>query len=127
MRARAGFTIVELLVALVILAVGVVGLQMATGRMLRAVSTMDRRAVAAQIAEDRIEEVRADPDYGALATYEEPTTPLADYPGLTRETIVLRVRDSTSTGVTDFTRITVVVDGTGLSRPVTRTVSVGRP
>ncbi|HEX7118548.1 MAG TPA: prepilin-type N-terminal cleavage/methylation domain-containing protein [Longimicrobiales bacterium] len=128
METRGGFTIVELLVALVLLTVGVLGLQMVTGRMLRTVSTLDRRAIAAQIAEDRIEQVRADPSYGSLTVrYGEEAAPLPEYPGLTRETLVVRQRDSTETGVTDFTRITVVVEGAGLSSPVTRSVSVGRP
>lgn len=128
MAARDGFSIIELLVALVLLAVGVVGVQTATARFARGVSAADRRTVAGQIAEDRIEQIRTDPEYTTLAArYAEAGTALDAPPGMTRRTVVTHHRDSTAAGVTDFVRITVTVEGPGLPRPVSRTISLGRP
>ncbi|NIS31450.1 MAG: hypothetical protein GWN73_14560, partial [Actinobacteria bacterium] len=90
--------------------------------------TIDRETAAAQIVEDRIERIRVEPGYASLsARYAESGTALPDHPGLARETVIARHRDSTATGITDFTRVTVTVDGTGLPRPVSRTVTVARP
>lgn len=119
---------VELLVALVLLAVVLVGMQTATAKFVRVVATSDRQAVAAQIAEARIERVRIDPNYDLIDDhYEESPTSLPDPPGFTRETAVTLHYDSTDAGVTEFKRVTVTVDGPGLVRPLARTISVARP
>ncbi len=128
MRARDGFTMIELLVALVVLAVAVVGLSAATGSYSRLVTTIDRKTVAAQVAKDRLDAIRADPDYEALVSrYSESQTVLTDPPGFIRTTVLRRQVTQTQTGNIDFTRITVTVDGPGLTEPVARTISIGRP
>lgn len=128
MAARDGFTMVEVLIALVLLAVVLVGMQTATGRFVRIVSDSDRQAAAVQIAEDRVELIRADPEYGELESrYEGLEADVPDYIEFTRETRLLHVRDSTAAGITDYKRVTVTVDGRGLVAPVVRSVTVGRP
>lgn len=128
MANRQGFTIVEVLVALVVLAVVLVGLQTATGQLLHAVAESDRQLLARQLVDDRIKQIQLDPAYTLLASrYGGEEKSLPDAPGLTRVTDFLKVRDSTSAGIVDFWRITVRVDGTGLAAPVARTITVGAP
>ncbi len=128
MRARDGFTMIELLVALVVLGVAVVGLSTATGGYTRLVTTIDRKTVAVQVAKDRLDEIRTDPDYSGLVNrYAETGTELDDPPGFSRTTVLRRQVEDTQTGTIDYTRITVTVNGPGLTEPVARTISIGRP
>lgn len=128
MQVRDGFTIIEITVAVVLLAVVLVGMQATTARLVHVVTTSDQHALAVQIAEDRVELIRTDPNYDVLSDrYAETKTALDDPPGFTRTTLFLTVRDSSSTGIAEYKKITVTVDGPGLTEPVQRTVSVGKP
>lgn len=123
-----GFTLVELLVALTILAVGILGMQAVTTRYVNIVTTSDRRAEALQLARDRLDQIRSDGAYDNLVSRYHGVVEADLVPGLTRRTMV--VRDTTRTGpdhLVDFTRITVTIEGTGLSQEVRRSISVGRP
>lgn len=125
MNDRAGFSLVEVLVALVILSVGLLGMQAVTTRYLNIVTTSDRRAEALQLVRDQLDEIRTDPAYSELATrYAHTETEIPEFPGLTRETTVLPPR----AGTPDFTRVTVTVTGAGLGGQVLkRSLSVGAP
>lgn len=128
MKVREGFTMVELLISLVLLAFGILGMQTATARMVRTTIAKDAETVAAQIAEDRIDEIQGDPSYSTLtARYAEPPTPVEGQPGMNRETVVTRYRQTVGAREVDYTRVTVNVTGPGLARPVSRTISIGRP
>ena len=59
--ARAGFTLVELLVALMIFAVGMLGLAATAGSVTRMMGGARRQTIAAQVAQSRIEKLRASP------------------------------------------------------------------
>lgn len=58
---RAGFTLVELLVALMIFAVGMLGLAATAGSVTRMMGGAKRQTIAAQVAQSRIERLRATP------------------------------------------------------------------
>lgn len=125
---RQGFTIVEILLALLLLSFTVMGFQAATGEIIHFAAQSDRQAVAMQLVEDRLDLIRLDPGYGALETrYETAPTALQDFPGLTRATEIVRTREQQATGVLDYLTITVTVAGSGLREPVARTVVVGAP
>lgn len=59
--ARAGFTLVELLVAMIIFAVGMLGLAATAGSVTRMMGGAKRQTIAAQVAQSRIERLRAAP------------------------------------------------------------------
>ena len=59
--------------------------------------------------------------------YEAVESTLASHPGLTRTTVIARTVDTTATGLLDYLRVTVSVDGAGLRSPVARTVVVAAP
>lgn len=58
---RAGFTLVELLVAMMIFAVGMLGLAATAGSVTRMMGGARRQTIAAQVAQSRIEKLRASP------------------------------------------------------------------
>jgi type IV pilus modification protein PilV len=61
MKARAGFTIVELLVALMIFAVGMLGLAATAGSVTRMMGGAKRQVIAATVAQTRLERLRSSP------------------------------------------------------------------
>ena len=125
---RAGFTVVEVLLALLLLSFMVMGFQAATGEIIHYAAQSDRKAVAVQLVESQLDMIRLDTDYTALdGRYTESGTTFADYPGLTRTTVVERTYDEQNTGVLDYLTITVTVAGGGLRDPVSRTVVVAAP
>ena len=135
MTDRRGFTLVEVVVSLILLAAGIMTVQLAVVRMAHQVNSDTRTLTAVQLAGDRLELIRADPQYTNLAsTYDNSPSGEANVggnTGLTRVTRVVAHRDSTrdvnGVHITDYTQITVTVTGTGLPVPVSRTVTVGSP
>ena len=125
---RRGFTLVEVAVALVILAAGMLTLQSALVRLMHQTTVDTRADVALQLVKDRIDLVRVDPQYDSLNTrYAGTETNAGGVPGLSRVTNIVRTRDSTALGITDYKQITVTVSGRGMAKPLARTVSVAAP
>ena len=118
-----GFTLVEIMVALVILCVVILGFASTTGRFMNQVTTSTQQATAIQLAEDRVELIRIDPNYTGLETIYAKTETFPALPGFTRTTTILR----TTTGGNDYKTITVQVTGPGIAVPVSRTVTVAAP
>lgn len=128
MIARDGFTIVEILLSLLLLSFVVLGFQAATGEIIHYAAQSDRALVAVQLAEDRLELIRLDPDYEALeARYETVEGDLPGFSGLTRGTVITRTQTTEPTGILDYYRITVTVSGSGLRDPAARTLVVAAP
>jgi len=129
---RRGFSLAEIMVALVILSVIVMGLASTTTTFLHETSLDNVRVRASTAADTRIAEIQGWPDYAALPSFNETK---ANYPdkGFTRTTTI--VRDTTpASGCnsppflpcpnSDITRATVTVTGPGLTTPVSRTVAI---
>jgi prepilin-type N-terminal cleavage/methylation domain-containing protein len=128
MKNRNGFSLVEVVVALVILAFAVMGAQSLTATMINTVATANIENSAAQLVEDRIDLIRTDPAYDSLTTkYAGTESTIPGWSTLQRVTQLARTRDSTAAGITDFYTVTVTVNGTGLRAPLRRTIVVGSP
>ena len=125
---RDGFTIVEILLALLLLSFVVLGFQAATGQIIHYAAQSDRALVASQLADHRLALIRLDPDYEALESrYETVEATIPDFPGLARQTIINRTQAVQTGGYLDYYRITVVVTGDGLREPTSRTIVVAAP
>ncbi len=123
-----GFTLVEMIVAVVILAVGILALSASTTDLARISLEAQRNALALQACEDRIERVRLHPIYQQLdSLYTESGIGILGLDGFSRSTEVTRViQDGEREGkYIDFTRVTVTVSGPGLDAPISRSVTVG--
>ena len=125
---RDGFTIVEILLSLLLLSFVVLGFQAATGEIIHYAGRSDRELVAVQLVEDRLELIRMDPVYEQLkGRYEVFEDTIDGFPGLTRRTTVVHTQETQDTGVLDYVRITVSVEGGGLKEPVARTLVIAAP
>lgn len=121
MTNRAGFTLIEVLVAMVLLGFALLGVQAAiTDRFVRDVGHEDYRATALQLAADRLAEVQSDPRYANLAgRYDGAEDSIPGFPRYQRSTDV-----RTATG---HTIVTVRVVTPTLADTVSQTVAVGAP
>ena len=122
---RAGFTLVEVLIAMVILGIVLMGAQAAlTDRLARDVGQQDKRTVAIQLAMNRLQAVQLDPVYGALATtYGGTETAPDNLAGYRRITTVRRMLQDSA----DYTMVTVSVEHPRLPEPVSRSLTIGAP
>ena len=123
-----GFTIIEMIVAVLILTSAVLGLGASATYMLSISSTASVRAEALQAVEGRISQIVMDPRYQALDSLYEGTE--SDLPGLddfTRVTGITQTRSEQDGRITDYRTVMVTVSGPGLANGVSRTIIVGAP
>ncbi|MEJ2678506.1 MAG: hypothetical protein P8174_05440 [Gemmatimonadota bacterium] len=126
MTNREGFTIVEILLAVLLLSFVVMGFQAVTGQIIHLSAQNTRESVATQLVEDRLEMIRIYPGYDHLAQEFAGTEAMPR--GLTRTTVVRAMADTLMmAGIAHYTRITVTVSGTGLRAPISRTISLAAP
>ncbi len=125
--ARGGFTLVEVIVAMTILSVAVLGLASSTARLTTTSASAELRALALEAAEDRLGRVRLDPRYGGLDTlYSGVDTDLFGIAGMTRTTSVDHVQQS-SPHPLDYKRVTVTITGPRLDPPISRRLVIAAP
>ena len=123
-RARAGFSLVEVLVAITILGTVIVAMATFAARFV-AVGTDARNASrAAQIAADRLEVVKSVPVYADLPTLvEDPAVTVPGASAFRRRTLVQRVGGAVGE-IDDYTTVTVIVTGPRMPAPVKRTTMI---
>jgi len=124
LKNRRGFSLVEIVVALTILMVVMLALITLTGRTMHTAVLADREQAALQLVTDRTDQVLTDPRYAALdSLYAGTETSFATLSGLSRTTTISTVTASNN----NYKKITVTVSGTGLTAPISRTVTVAAP
>lgn len=124
MRARAGFTLLEVVAAMAIFLVVALSLVSLSARSVHLAATRDWEQAAIQLVTDRTDQVLADPRYGAVdSLYAGTETGFASLPGFQRVTQVTRITANNN----DFKRVTVTVTGPGLPAAVSRTITVAAP
>lgn len=126
---RQGFTLIEVVVALVILSTAVLGLAATAGRLSTAASSAELRALALESVEDRLARVRLDPRYGLLdSIYTGTETDVlgTETPGYSRKTTISHVQQGNPVSV-DYTKILVEVTGPMLSPPIARQITIAAP
>ncbi|MFN0098638.1 MAG: prepilin-type N-terminal cleavage/methylation domain-containing protein [Gemmatimonadaceae bacterium] len=124
MKNRDGFTLIEIVMAMAILLIVMLTLVTMTGRAVHVSTIAEREQAAIQMATDRTDEIRTNPVYAALdSLYEGTESTFSTLPGFSRVTQIERI---TSSGQ-DYKKVTVTVNGPGLSAPISRTVAVAAP
>lgn len=121
MKTRAGMTLIEIMIALVILSSVMLGMGSFMAAYGHAVGTGSARASARELVAERIEYVKGATNYTTIEpTYGGTETGIPGYPDFTRRTLVRRVGGLPGDRF-DHKIITVVVDGPGLEKPVKKT------
>lgn len=126
LTARAGFTIGEVIVALVILGTVVLGLARPATWLTASGGTAEARAQAVRAADDRIGRIEMDVRYTLLDSLYEGVENGVPSPGFLRSTTVEHIQ-VTSPDTLDYLMVTVNVTGPGLIEPVKRTLVVAAP
>lgn len=123
---RRGFTLIEMLLSIVVLAIILGSVARYTGQYLHTVSTSTTRTAAAEVARERIGLVDMDPSYTTLnAVWSGTQIGFPGYPGMTRVTTVSRV-----TGIApprDYTIVTVRVTEPTMGPAIDVTTVVAQP
>lgn len=133
MGGEAGFTLVELAIAITIMSAALLAVPLAGAKFSKTVSTNRIRNEANAVADAWIARCRAEPNYAALDSNvtgkcRGTTTGVGTY-SFTRTTTV--TTDASLSGIADslndYKRVTVVVDGGGLTSQVRRTITIAKP
>jgi prepilin-type N-terminal cleavage/methylation domain-containing protein len=121
MKTRQGMTLVEVMIALVMLTTVMLGMGAFMAQYGHAVGISSAKASARELVAERIEYVKGATQYPSIeATYGGMEASIPGYPGFTRRTLVMRVGGQPGDRF-DHKVITVIVDGPGLDKPVKKT------
>jgi prepilin-type N-terminal cleavage/methylation domain-containing protein len=125
---RNGFTLVEVLVSLVLIAGVALAMGASVARM-SSISARDGQVLrAVELARERTVRISGDPSYARLETRYNGTEAAATLGGFTRTTAIQRVLVNQGGGVMlDYKIIDVQVAGPGLDGAVARRVIVAAP
>ncbi len=130
MAKRGGFTLIEMLVAVVILVVIATGVARFASGFSKGMGNSSLRLVATGVADNRLQLIRADPRYTRLVSIYgigagADTTGFPEYPNMHRKTTV--VRDQSGTPARDRTTVTVRVTDPGMKDTVAVTAIIASP
>ena len=126
MRDEKGFTLVEVIIAMLIMSTVLLAMAGATASLIHVVTVADRNTAALQLVDSRVEQIQLDPNYASLdSTYVGSETNFPTLTGYVRRTNIVRF-GGTGQAV-DYKKITVTVTGPGLLQPVARTITLAAP
>ena len=124
---RSGFTLVEVVVAMVILSTAVLGLAASASRLATTSAAAELRSLAMEAVDDQVARVRLDPRYGGLDTlYGGVDQDLFGIPGVSRTTRVEHVQQPAPNAL-DYKRISVTVTGPLITPAISRQIIVAAP
>ena len=121
---RKGMTLIEVIMAVTILAVATLSIAGFMGKFARIVAATDVKNTANELASQRLEQFKNAPRYGAIDTLYPGTQALASpYTGYTRQTLVTHTGGG-PTDLYDYRTITVIVSNPRLSTPIRRSTMI---
>jgi prepilin-type N-terminal cleavage/methylation domain-containing protein len=119
-----GFTLIEVMIALVILSGIVISMGHGTARYLSTITRNRIRVQAATVADAQIATMRVNPDYATLTATFNGTVNGLPFVGYSQVTLVVRTGAGTNA---DRTRVKVTVTGPQLATPVIRYTTIAAP
>jgi prepilin-type N-terminal cleavage/methylation domain-containing protein len=122
-----GMTLIEIIMALTILSVVLLGMGQFAFNFSRTERQAEARTIAVTLASQRLAEVRASPNYSGIdSTYGVSEATIPGFTGYSRTTTIVHTggpRPLTN----DYKTVTVVVSAPTLATPVKKTVVVASP
>ena len=123
-----GLTLVEIVIALTILAVVVLGMGQFAFNFSRSERLAEARTIAVNLADQRLSEVRSSPNYSGIdSTYGVNEGAVTGFPGFSRQTRIVHTGGPRPTFTNDYKTVTVTVMGPPLSAPIMKTIVVAAP
>jgi prepilin-type N-terminal cleavage/methylation domain-containing protein len=123
-RARNGFTLVEVVVALIVLGVALLGLSLFVSNMAHSGTDSRMIGTANELAADRIETIKSALTYSTLDTrYAGTESTIPGYSGYTRKTIIRHVGGG-ATDSLDYRIVTVLVTNSAMTDTVRKTTII---
>jgi prepilin-type N-terminal cleavage/methylation domain-containing protein len=119
-RRRSGMTLIEVMIALVILTGALLGMGKFITSFSHATSDGALSSVASDLVLDRLETIKGSNSYAALDGYAATELAITGFTGYKRVTQVTRVLDATE----DYKAITVTVTNPGLNIPVKKSTII---
>lgn len=118
---RAGMTLVEVIMSLVILSGALLGLGRFVTTYSHSTSNVATSSVASDLVTDRLETVKSFQKYANLeSTYAGTESSISGYPGFTRVTTILRVNSTSS----DYKLVTVTVSNPAMPTAVKKSTAI---
>ncbi|MFN8583398.1 MAG: prepilin-type N-terminal cleavage/methylation domain-containing protein [Gemmatimonadaceae bacterium] len=119
---RRGLTVLEVVVAMSILAVSLLGMSEYGRRYSRTNANTSVMNKAIDLASARVERVKAERNYTSMDTLAVTESNISGYAGFTRITYILHVTSSS----VDYKTVTVKVTHGALTTPVKKTTAIAR-
>lgn len=120
----AGMTLIEVVMAIVILTVCLLSVSAFVGRFAKATRLMNARNTASELVADRIEDVKGAVRYSAIdSIYAVNENSISGSPGFTRRTLVSHVGGG-GPDLDDYKIITVIVTSNQLASPSKKTTII---
>ncbi len=121
---RDGMTLVEVMIAITILATAMLAIAAFMAKFAHAVAVSDVRNTASELASQRLEDVKTSPRYSAIDSLFPGTSNLTGTnAGYSVKTMVART-GGTAAAVYDYKTITVVVSNARLDAPIKRSTII---
>jgi prepilin-type N-terminal cleavage/methylation domain-containing protein len=120
MKRRSGMTLIEVMIALVILTGALLGMGKFITSFSHATSDGALSSVASDLVLDRLETIKGSTSYATLDAYAVTELAITGFAGYTRVTQVTRTLDGTQ----DYKAITVTVSNPSLSLPVKKSTII---
>jgi prepilin-type N-terminal cleavage/methylation domain-containing protein len=121
LRRRRGFTLIEVMIALVILSVVLLGMSSYITKFTRSVTESGVRSEAGDLVSDRLETIKSYGDYTTLeAEYVGSEVAIPGHDGFQRVTQIVHVNNATY----NYKVITVTVTGPAMATPVRKSTII---
>ena len=119
-RSRAGMTLIEVMIALVILTGALLGMGKFITSFSHATSDGALSSVASDLVLDRLETIKGSNSYALLDSYNATELTIPGFTGYKRVTQVTRTLNATA----DYKAVTVTVSNPGLNTPVKKSTII---
>jgi len=125
---RRGVTLIEVMIAMIILTVVLLGMGKFSFNFTRAVEQSEARTVAVNLVDQRLSEIRSSPNYSGLeTTYNGTEATITGFTGYSRVTTIVHTGGPRPTYTNDYKTITVTVTPPGPITPIKKTIIVAAP
>jgi len=127
-RRERGMTLIEIMIALTILAIVVLGMGQFAFNFSRTERQSEARSIAVFLADQRLSVIRSSPNYSGIdSIYGVAEASISGFPGYARSTTIVHTGGPLPTYTVDYKTVTVTVTSNALKSSIVKTVVVASP